>query len=98
MPPRFTSSADLETMIERVTPHVLALLADGMPRDEAAIVAALEGRHSKQDIRLTLMRLDVLGAGSTCRVVAIPCRRLRTAEPCGGSRRNRPRRLMASTP
>ena len=61
MPPRATSSAALNAMIERVAPDVLALLADGVPRDEAAIVAALAGRHAKQDVRLTLMRLDVLG-------------------------------------
>ena len=59
--PRTTSSDDLNAMIERVTPDVLALLADGVPRDEAAIVAALAGRHPREDIRLTLMRLDVVG-------------------------------------
>ena len=59
--PRTPSSDDLNAMIERVTPDVLALLADGVPRDEAAIVAALAGRHPREDIRLTVMRLDVLG-------------------------------------
>jgi hypothetical protein len=44
-----------------VTPDVLALLGDGVPRTEAAIVAALAGRHPKEDVALTLMRLDVLG-------------------------------------
>ena len=60
-PPRATSSDDLNAIIERVTPDVLALLADGMPRTEAAVVAALAGRHPRKDIKLTLMRLDVLG-------------------------------------
>ena len=49
------------TAIERVMPDVLALLADGVPRAEAAIVAVLADRHAKQDVMLTLMRLDVLG-------------------------------------
>jgi hypothetical protein len=61
MPPRPTSSADLAAVIEQVTPDVLALLTDGVPRTEAAIVAALAGRHAKDDVRLTLMRLDVIG-------------------------------------
>jgi hypothetical protein len=61
MPTRITSSADLNALIARITPDVLALLADGVPRDEAAITAALAGRHLKKDVELTLMRLDVLG-------------------------------------
>jgi hypothetical protein len=61
MSSRFWSSADLDAAIERITPDVLALLADGVPRAEAAIIAALADRHSKQDVMLTLMRLDVLG-------------------------------------
>jgi hypothetical protein len=60
-PSRLWSSADLDAAIERVTPDVLALLADDVPRTEAAIVAALAGRHAKDDVRLTLMRLDVVG-------------------------------------
>jgi hypothetical protein len=52
-------STGLDAAIERVTPDVVALLADGVPRAEAAIVAALAGRHPKDDIRRTLMRLDV---------------------------------------
>jgi hypothetical protein len=59
--PRATSSDDLNAAIERVAPDVLALLADGVPRTEPAIIAALARRHSGMDIRLTLMRLDVLG-------------------------------------
>jgi hypothetical protein len=53
------SSADFNALVERVTPDVLALLGDGVPRAEAAIVAALAGRHPKDDVRLTLMRLAV---------------------------------------
>jgi hypothetical protein len=46
MPPtKFWSSADLHVAIARVTPDVLTLLGDGVPRAEAAIVAALAGRH-----------------------------------------------------
>jgi hypothetical protein len=59
--PRLPSSADLNAMIERVTPDVLTLLGDSVPRTEAAIVAALAGRHPKDDVTLTLMRLDVVG-------------------------------------
>ena len=55
------SSADLEAAIERVAPEILALLDDGMPRAEAVIVAALAGRHAKDDVRRTVMRLAVLG-------------------------------------
>jgi hypothetical protein len=60
MPPRLWSSADLAAAIERVTPDVLALLGKGMPRTEAAIVAALAERHAKDEIKLTVMRFDVL--------------------------------------
>jgi hypothetical protein len=59
--PKRWSSADLDAAIERVAPDVLALLGDGVPRAEAAIVAALAGRHPKDEITLTLMRLDVVG-------------------------------------
>jgi hypothetical protein len=62
MPPtKRWSSADLDAVIAQVTPDVLILLADGVPRSEAAIVTALAGRHPKQDVTLTVMRLDVLG-------------------------------------
>ena len=59
-PPRLWSSADLEAAIEQVTPDVLALLADGVPRAEAAIVEALADRHPKDDVKRTIMRLAVL--------------------------------------
>jgi hypothetical protein len=61
MPSRSSSSADLDAAIARVTPDVLALLGDGVPRSEAAIVAALGDRHPKDDVRRTVMRLAVLG-------------------------------------
>jgi hypothetical protein len=60
-PAKRWSSADLDAVIERVTPDVLTLLGDGVPRAEAAIVAALAGRHLKDDVKLTVMRLAVLG-------------------------------------
>jgi hypothetical protein len=59
--PRLTSSADLDAAIERVTPDVLALLGDGVARSEAAIIAALADRHAKDEVKLTVMRLDVVG-------------------------------------
>jgi hypothetical protein len=60
-PPCLLSSADLDVMIERVAPDVLTLLADGVARSEAAIIAALVSRHAKDDVTLTVMRLDVVG-------------------------------------
>jgi hypothetical protein len=61
MPSRLVSTDDLNAAIERVTPDVLALLADGVPRTRGAIMAALAGRHPKEDIKRTIARLDVLG-------------------------------------
>jgi hypothetical protein len=58
---RFWSSDDLDAAIAQVAPDVLALLSDGVPRTEAAIVAALVGRHAKDDVKLAIMRLDVVG-------------------------------------
>jgi hypothetical protein len=60
-PSRLTSSADLNAAIARTAPDVLALLGDGVPRAEAAIVAALADWHPKDDVKLTVMRLDVIG-------------------------------------
>ena len=56
-----TGTTELNAMIERVAPDVLALLADGTPRNKAAIVMALAGRHSAEDVMLVLMRLAVTG-------------------------------------
>jgi hypothetical protein len=62
MPPtKRWSSADLDIVIAQVTPDVLALLGDGVPRSEAVIIAALAGQHPKDDVRRTVMRLAVLG-------------------------------------
>ena len=44
---------------ERVAPDILVLLADGVPRTKAAIVATLAGRHTGDDVELTLVRLAV---------------------------------------
>jgi hypothetical protein len=54
MPPRLWSSADLDAVIARVTPDVLVLLGDGMPRSRGTILTALADRR-------TVMRLVVLG-------------------------------------
>jgi hypothetical protein len=54
------SSADFDAVIAQVTPDVVALLGDGMPRSRATIITALADRHPKDDVRRTLMRLAVL--------------------------------------
>jgi hypothetical protein len=59
MPPKPASSTDINTVIARITPDVLALLGDGVPRSRATIIAALADRHAKADVRRTLMRLAV---------------------------------------
>ena len=41
--------------------EVLALLGDGVPRSRRAIVAALAGRHPRDEVARTLMRLAVTG-------------------------------------
>ena len=48
-------------MVARTAPAVLDLLGDGVPRTRAGIVTALAGRHSKDDVVRTLMRLAVTG-------------------------------------
>ena len=60
-PPRLSSPADLDAAIERVTPDVLALLADGVPRNRATIVKALADRHPKSDVQRAVARLAILG-------------------------------------
>jgi hypothetical protein len=57
----FTGSAEINAMVARVAPAVLELLADGVPRTKAAIVEALAGRHDRQDVISTLIRLSVTG-------------------------------------
>jgi hypothetical protein len=58
-PSAFTGTAELNAMIERVAADILGLLADGTPRTKAAIVEVLAGRHDKQDVIVTLLRLAV---------------------------------------
>ena len=60
-PSALTGTTELNAMIERVAPAILELLADGVPRSKAAIVAALAGRHDADDVALTLVRLAVTG-------------------------------------
>ena len=60
-PHAFAGSAELNATIERVTPDVLGLLADGTPRSKAAIAEALAGRHDGGDVTLALIRLAVTG-------------------------------------
>ena len=59
--PRATSSADLNAAIERVAPDVLALLADGVPRNTATIVKARAERHPKPEVKRAIARLAVTG-------------------------------------
>jgi len=51
----------INAMVARVAPAVLELLRDGVPRSKAAIVEALAGRHDRQDVLHTLIRLSVTG-------------------------------------
>jgi len=61
MPTRYTSSADTHAMVARITPNILELLGDGIPRSRRAFVAALADRYPKEEVELTLMRLAVTG-------------------------------------
>ena len=56
-----TGSAEITAMVAHTAPSVLALLADGAARPRSAIIAALAGQHSKDDVVRTLMRLAVTG-------------------------------------
>ncbi len=60
-PNRHQGSAEIAAAVARTAPAVLDLLADGVPRRRATIVAALAGRHPKDDVVRTLMRLAVTG-------------------------------------
>jgi hypothetical protein len=53
------SSADFDAVLARVTPDLLALLGDGVPRSRGTILTALANRHPREDVRRTLMRLAV---------------------------------------
>jgi len=57
----FTGSAGLNAMVARVAPAILELLADGVPRTKAAVVAALADRHDAGDVAAALVRLAVTG-------------------------------------
>jgi hypothetical protein len=59
MLPKPASSTDLHVVIARITPDVLVLLGDGVPRTRGMILAALADRHPKADVQHTLMRLAV---------------------------------------
>ncbi len=61
MSPRYTSSADTHAMVARITPSILGLLGDGIPRSRRAFVATLADRYPKEEVELTLMRLTVTG-------------------------------------
>jgi len=61
LPPRHAGPAEIAAMVAHTTPAVLDLLADGVPRSRAAIIAALADRHPKDDVVRTLMRLAVTG-------------------------------------
>lgn len=59
MPKPLPSFEDIDAMVARAAPAILALLEDGVPRSRRAIVAALMDRHPKEEVRRTLMRLAV---------------------------------------
>jgi hypothetical protein len=57
----FAGSAEINATVARVAPAILELLADGAPRRKLAIVEALAGRHDRQDVTGTSIRLTVTG-------------------------------------
>jgi hypothetical protein len=57
--PKPWSSADFDALLARVTPDLVALLGDGVPRSRGMILAALADRHPREDVKRTLMRLAV---------------------------------------
>ena len=58
---RCSGSAEIGAMVARTAPAILDLLGDGVPRSRRVIVAALAGRHARDDVVRTLMRLAVTG-------------------------------------
>jgi hypothetical protein len=54
-------SEAINATVARVAPATLELLADGVPRSRPAIVQALAGRHARDDVVHTLIRLAVTG-------------------------------------
>jgi hypothetical protein len=62
LPPGERIAAEIEATVARTAPAVLGVLADGAPRTRAAIVEALAGRHEREDVIVTLLRLGATGA------------------------------------
>ena len=60
MPDRYPSSADINAMIARTAPAVLELLGNGLAHSKKTIVAALAGRHGKDEVVRTLIHLASL--------------------------------------
>jgi hypothetical protein len=54
-------SEAINAMVARTAPAVLELLADDLPRSKPAVVEALAGRHARDDVVHTLIRLAVTG-------------------------------------
>jgi hypothetical protein len=54
-------SEAINAMVARTAPTILELLGDGRPRSKPAIVEALVGRHARDDVVHTLIRLAVTG-------------------------------------
>ena len=54
-------SEAVNATVARVAPAILELLADGVPRSKPAVVEALAGRHARDDVVHTLIRLAVTG-------------------------------------
>lgn len=73
MPTRYTSSADTHAMVTRIAPSMLKLLGDGLPRSRKAIIAALAGRHAKDEAERTLMRRPSPASWSAS-AASTPCR------------------------
>jgi hypothetical protein len=94
-PQRHPSSAGIGTMVARVAPAVLALLGDGAPRGQRAIVAVLADRHPKGEVVRKLLRLAVTGrlVGAAPRGVRL--RPPRQAPPRAPGRRRRQYPLQA---
>ena len=61
MPHRYFSSDDTHAMVARVAPAILKLLSDGLPRSKNEILEALASRHTKDEVKRTIMRLSVIG-------------------------------------
>ena len=61
LPSPRSGSAEVGAMVARTAPAILGLLGDGVPRSGRVIVAALAGRHARDDVVHTLMRLAVTG-------------------------------------